>query len=102
MYKKLIIIFIVLFSHVIIGISNKTIMQITLSDSKNGLLQGNHSAKVSVVDHTTNKAYWTERQTIYFSDGFAEIKLGPIDNFHQIFLCVLLYNQIVCVSNVEN
>ncbi len=84
MYKKLIIIFIVLFSHVIIGISNKTIMQITLSDSKNGLLQGNHSAKVSVVDHTTNKAYWTERQTIYFSDGFAEIKLGPIDNFHQI------------------
>ncbi len=68
------------------GISDETIIQITLSDSKKGLLQGNHDAKVSVIDHSTNKTHWASRQTIYFSDGFAEIKLGPIDSFHTIKL----------------
>ena len=47
-------------------------------------MQGVHNAKVSIVDNSSNTTFWHEYQNIYFNDGFAELKLGPIDNFHNI------------------
>ena len=86
MFKKFIVFCILLFVSSAFGISNETIIQITLSDSKNGVLQGIFPAKVSIIDHATNKVYWSERQSISFKDGFTELKLGPIDSFHDIEL----------------
>ncbi len=63
---------------------NTSIIQITLSDLNAGYLQGVFSAKVSIIDNASNQTYWSENQSIYFNDGFTELKLGPVDNFHHI------------------
>ena len=68
----------------IMGMENTSIIQITLSDLNAGYLQGVFSAKVSIIDNASNQTYWSENQSIYFNDGFTELKLGPVDNFHHI------------------
>lgn len=81
---KKIIIFLILCVIQILGIENTSIIQITLTDSNLGYLQGLYSARVSIIDNANNSVYWMENQSVYFVDGFTELKLGPVDNFHHI------------------
>ena len=67
-----------------LGLPATSVIQITLSDSKTGLLNGNYPAELKVLDYTSNEAYWEANQTISFSNGFAEIIIGPIDNLASI------------------
>ncbi len=66
------------------GVGNQSIIQINLTDSKNGLLNGYYPASVSVIDRNNGRVFWEDHKQLYFVDGFSEIKLGPIDNFKEI------------------
>jgi predicted nucleic acid-binding Zn-ribbon protein len=59
-------------------------MQITLTDSSKGLLDGVYTSRVSIIDHVTRAEYWKENQTLVFENGFTEIILGPLDNLPTI------------------
>ena len=47
-------------------------------------MNGYYDATISVVDHDSSHVIWSEDRNIYFDQGFAELKLGPIDNLVDI------------------
>ena len=81
--KKIILLIILLFK-INFAITSTTIIQLTLSDSKKGMLNGNHVVDISLVDSVTNQVHYSSTKTIYFSDGFTEIEIGPVDNLNQL------------------
>jgi hypothetical protein len=81
---KKVIVILFCFMVQIMGLEKTSIIQITLSDSTTGFLQGVFPVRVSLIDNASNKTYWSENQHIFFNDGFTEIKLGPVENFQRI------------------
>ena len=79
-----IIFFNIVFAFATIGLPATSVVQITLSDSKTGLLDGNFPAVVKLIDHASNTSHWESNQTISFNNGFGEIILGPIANLNTI------------------
>ena len=85
-------IFIFTLIYIVFPFDNTSIIQITLSDSEKGFLNGYYDATISVVDHDSSHVIWSEDRNIYFDQGFAELKLGPIDNLVDIVsLCCSYY-----------
>ena len=70
----------------VMGFENTSIIQVTLTDSKSGLLQGSKYVEVSLLDRASNKTHWSEYQYIDFEDGYAEVFVGPIDYVSDIDL----------------
>jgi hypothetical protein len=82
--KKLILLMACLIVNSIMGIEKSTIIQMTLSDSRDGLLNGNRNAHVSLIDKENNTTYWKKQTTIYFKNGFTELVVGPIESMTNI------------------
>ena len=73
-----------IFASVAYGLGNVSIIQVNMTHSQTGLLNGLYFATVSIIDHSSNLTIWSDDQTLEFVDGFTEIKLGPIDNLSMI------------------
>ena len=77
--KKISIILLFLLSIYSHCVDQTSVIQMTLTDSKKGLLNGNFNVELSLIDNSTNITYWTNQQTIYFKDGYTEFIIGPFD-----------------------
>ena len=81
---KKIILLIILLVNINFAMNSTTIIQMTLSDSKEGLLNGNHVVDISLLDSVTNQTHYSSTKTVYFSEGFTEIEIGPVNNLNQL------------------
>ena len=76
--------FIWFISNFILAIDPISVVNVTLTDSEKGLLNGFYDAALTVYDYQTDQIYWSGSDRIYFQDGYSEIKIGPIDTFQDI------------------
>ncbi|MEK9726519.1 MAG: hypothetical protein VW397_00275 [Candidatus Margulisiibacteriota bacterium] len=80
--KKIFLILFCFLSIYSFGFDQTSVIQMTLTDARSGLLNGNYAVELLLVDNATNKTYWTQNQTIFFKDGFTEFIIGPFENLN--------------------
>ncbi|MGC6368081.1 MAG: hypothetical protein ACON35_08825, partial [Candidatus Marinamargulisbacteria bacterium] len=68
----------------LMSLTATSVIQVTLSDTNTGLLEGNHPAEVMIIDQATNIRHWHTNQTLTFKNGFTEIILGPVDDISNV------------------
>ena len=63
---KKIILLIILLVNINFAMNSTTIIQMTLSDSKEGLLNGNHVVDISLLDSVTNQTHYRSDENSLF------------------------------------